>query len=146
MRCIELSATTNAPGSPAVVAREAWLNTSLRINLPTPVLVGGPLYGIGAGKDFACINITNGVVAWSEKGYGEVANVVTDGARLLALCDSGEARLLAADPVRHVELGRFQACGKTYSQPAWAEGVLYVKDPGTLVAWRLAPGPSPAQP
>ncbi len=146
MRCIELSATTNAPGSPAVVAREAWLNTSLRINLPTPVLVGGHLYGIGAGKDFACINITNGVVAWSEKGYGEVANVVTDGARLLALCDSGEARLLAADPVRHVELGRFQACGKTYSQPAWAEGVLYVKDPGTLVAWRLAPGPSPAQP
>jgi len=149
LRCVELSATTHAPGSPAapaVLAREAWLNKSLRINLPTPVLVGGHLYGVGASKDFACINVANGVVAWSEKGYGEVANVVTDGTRLLVLCDSGEVRLLAADPTRHVELGRFQACGKTYSQAAWADGVLYVKDPGTLVAWRLAPGSKPAQP
>ena len=137
MRCVAL-----ASAGERVTATEAWLNKSLRINLPTPVLVGGHLYGVGAARDFVCIRATDGAVAWSEKGYGEVANVVTDGARLLVLCDTGEARLLVADPSRHVELGRFQASGKTYSQAAWAGGVLYVRDPGTLSAWPLAAAPT----
>jgi outer membrane protein assembly factor BamB len=148
MRCVEVIATNRATATdaPGLVAREAWFNKSLRINLPTPVLVGGHLYGVGAGKDFVCINATNGIVTWSEKGYGDVANVVTDGARLLVLCDSGEVRLLQASPMQHVELGRFQACGKTYSQAAWADGVLHVKDPGTLAGWRLSPAPGNAKP
>ena len=141
MRCIHL-----APTSTGATATEAWFNKSLRINLPTPVLVGNHLYGLGPGKDFVCIQAQDGAVAWSEKGYGEVCHVVSDGLRLLVLCDTGEVRLLAADPTGHRESGRFQACGKTYSQPAWADGVLYVRDPGTLSAWRLAsaqPHPAP---
>lgn len=141
MRCVALS-----PSGQGVNATESWLNKSLRINLPTPVLVGNHLYGVGAAKDFVCIRAGDGSVAWSEKGYGEVANVTTDGSRLLVLCDTGEARLLAVDPARHVELGRFQASGKTYSQAAWAGGVLYVRDPGTLSAWPLAAGPTGNKP
>ncbi len=141
MRCIAL-----APAHGGVTATETWFNPSLRINLPTPVLVGRHLYGVGASKDFVCIDSSNGSVAWSEKGYGDVAHVVADSARLLVLCDTGEVRLLEADPTRHRESGRFQACGKTYSHPAWADGVLFVRDPATLSAWRLAPAPAMRSP
>jgi len=78
-------------------------------------------------------------VAWSQTGYGLVAAVITDGERLLVLLDSGECRVVAADPAQYRELGRFQACGKSYVHPALARGVLYVRDARELVAYTLTP-------
>jgi len=52
---------------------------------------------------------------------------------------NGEVLLLGADPTRYTELGRFQACGKTFSHPAYADGVLYTRDSRELVAWPLQP-------
>ena len=51
------------------------------------------------------------------------------------LLDSGECRVVAADPAQYRELGRFQACGKSYVHPALARGVLYVRDARELVAY-----------
>lgn len=117
---------------------QRWFNRQLRLNLPTPVLSGSHLYGIGAAKDFICIDARSGQVAWSEKGFGDVGHVISDGARQLVLLESGEVRLLAVNPERYEELGRFQACGKTYSQPAWTGSLLLVRDPSSLSAWPIA--------
>jgi outer membrane protein assembly factor BamB len=116
---------------------ERWFNRQLRINLPTPVLSGSHLYGIGAAKDFVCIDASSGQVTWSEKGFGEVGHVISDGSRQLVLLESGELRLLAVNPGRYEELGRFQACGKTFSQPAWNGSLLLVRDPSSLTAWSI---------
>jgi len=114
-----------------------WFNRQLRLNLPTPVLIGSNVYGIGAAKDFICVNADTGELRWSERGFGEVGHVISDGLRQLVQLDTGEVRLLAVNPGRYEELGRFQACGKTYSQPAWTGSVLIVRDPASLTAWPL---------
>jgi len=120
-------------------AEEAWLNPKLRLNLSTPVAVGGHLYGLGAAKDYVSINTRDGSVDWSQPGFGDVAATLASGSRLLVLTDLGELLLLAANPERYEELGRVQVTGKTYVHPAYADGVLYVRDPRELQAIRLTP-------
>lgn len=118
-------------------ATTAWLKRELGINLSTPVLVDGHLFGLGARKDYLCVDAATGTVRWSQPGFGEVAATLTDGKNLLILDDRGEVRLGAIDPSAWQEKGRFQACGKTFSHPAWADGVLYVRDSREVVAYRL---------
>lgn len=126
------------PNGEAFRAVETWFNRALRINLPTPTRVDKAIYGVGAAKDFVCIDAATGALRWSERGFDQVGSVISDGRHLLVLMDSGECRLLAVNPDRYDERGRFQACGKTYSHPAYSGGVLYVRDPRELVAYRLA--------
>ena len=119
------------------VAVDEWLNPQLKINLSTPVRVDGFYYGLGPTKNFVCFDRKDGAVKWDEKGFGEVASVITDGRGLLVLLDSGEIRLLEVTSEKYIELGRFQACGKTFSQPAWAERCLYVRDAREIVGYRF---------
>lgn len=118
-------------------AEEAWLNPKLRLNLSTPVAVGSHLYGLGASKDYTCIDTRDGSVAWSQTGFGDVAATLVSGSRLLVLTDLGELLLLNASPARYEELGRVQVTGKTYVHPAYANGVVYVRDPRELQAIRI---------
>ncbi|MDH4372389.1 MAG: PQQ-like beta-propeller repeat protein [Verrucomicrobiota bacterium] len=128
--------TLEADGS-HVRATQAWLNPALKINLSTPVLVGRHLYGHGPDKDFVCVDASTGTVQWRQSGFNQYASTVASGSRLLVLNDTGEVILLEASPARYTELGRFQACGKTFSHPAYAHGVLYTRDSRELAAWPL---------
>lgn len=114
--------------------QEVWLNRDLRINLSSPVAVGNHLYGLGPSKNYICVDRATGRVQWSQPGFGDVASTLASGDRLLVLTDLGELRLLAANPETYEELGRVQVCGKTYTHPAFADGVLYVRDPRELQA------------
>ena len=120
-----------------VRATQSWLNPDLKINLSTPVLVGRHLYGHGPDKDFVCVDASTGAVQWRQTGFNQYASTLASGSRLLVLNDMGEVILLEASPTRYTELGRFQACGKTFSHPAYADGVLYTRDSRELVAWPL---------
>lgn len=60
-----------------------------------------------------------GKVAWDQPG--------------LTLTDGGELVLFAADPAGDKELGRTQACGVTWCNPAYADGRLYLRDAKELV-------------
>ncbi|MFM8877613.1 MAG: PQQ-binding-like beta-propeller repeat protein [Verrucomicrobiota bacterium] len=122
-----------------VQAAQAWLNPALKINLATPVLVGRHLYGHGPDKDFVCVEADTGTIRWRQTGFNQYASTIASGSRLLVLNDAGEVLLLEANPDRYRELGRFQACGKTFSHPAYAHGVLYTRDSRELVAWPLQP-------
>ena len=117
-----------------IQALEIWLNPELKINLSSPVAVGGFLFGQGPTKNYICIDRTSGKICWSQSGFGDVASTICSGSRLLVLTDVGELRLLASNPEKYEELGRLQVCGKTYAHPAFANGVLYARDSRGLQA------------
>jgi outer membrane protein assembly factor BamB len=127
------------PTASGVASSEAWMNREMKINLATPVLVSGHLYGHGPSRDFVCVEAATGTVKWRQPGFDQYASTLASGDRLLVLSDTGEAILLEANPAKYTETGRFQACGKTFSHPAYAGGVLYTRDTRELAAWPLRP-------
>ena len=133
-----LRATRIRPDGATLHAGDVWLNRDARINLSSPVAVGGHLYGLGASKDYICVDRESGRIAWSQPGFGDAASTIAfvDG-HLLVLTDLGELLVLRAGPERYEERSRHQVCGKTFSHPAVANGLLIVRDPRELVAWRL---------
>ncbi|MFO1461755.1 MAG: PQQ-binding-like beta-propeller repeat protein [Verrucomicrobiota bacterium] len=133
-----LRATRVRSEGAAVHAEDAWLNRDAKINLSTPVAVGSHLFGLGSTRDFICVDRNSGKILWSQPGFGaSAATLAASNDRLMILTDLGELVLVAANPDRYEELGRIQVCGKTFSHPAYAGGVLYVRDPQQLAAYRL---------
>jgi len=130
----------------ALRATGAWTNRSLKINLSTPVLHQGYLYCQGPNKDYVCVEAASGQLQWSQPGFGrgpkDNCSTIVLGQHLLVLAEDGQLTLLAANPERCQELGRLQACGSTWSHPAWARGRLYVRDERELKCFLLAP-PAP---
>lgn len=125
-------------------ASEAWANKNLKINLTTPVLVGGHLYCQGANKDYVCVDAVTGALNWSQTGFGlgqkDYSSTIAIGNHLLVLTEGGTLLLLAATPEKYTELGRVQVCGNTWSHPAFADGRLYVRDGRSLQCFDLGAG------
>jgi outer membrane protein assembly factor BamB len=107
--------------------------------------VGDHLYGLGPAKNLVCIDLATGEQVWEKTGF-----TATDGSRaeaaflvmgknILALNDGGELVLFAADPKEYRELGRTQACGKTWCNPAYANGRIYLRDNRELMCLELVP-------
>jgi outer membrane protein assembly factor BamB len=119
-------------------ALRGWMNPELKINVATPVMAGDFLYCQGSGKDFVCVDAATGKQEWSRNGFGEkYDSAITDGKELLILTDSGELVLIACDGSAYKELGRTQACGKTWSHPAFSNGKLFVRE-GLTSGWKLS--------
>jgi outer membrane protein assembly factor BamB len=126
-------------------ASEAWVNKKMTINFSSPVLVGDHLYGLGPAKNLVCIAAASGELAWEQPGLthtdggrAEAAFLVM-GKNILTLTDGGELVLFAADPHGYKELGRTQACGVTWCNPAYLDGRLYLRDAKELVCLDLLP-------
>ncbi|HXG46725.1 MAG TPA: PQQ-binding-like beta-propeller repeat protein [Methylomirabilota bacterium] len=124
-------------------ATEVWTNRGLKINLATPVLVGGHLYSQGANRDYVCVDAATGQLKWAQPGFGQgrrdYAATISFGKTLLVLTEDGQLLLLEPNPQRYVELGRLQVCGNTWSHPAWARDKLYVRDGRELICLDLFP-------
>lgn len=115
---------------------------SLSAHFATPVAVGGFLYGFHgrqeSGPDFRCIEASTGKVRWSLERAGS-GSVLAAGKRLLLLMETGEVRVLEADPARPVEVARFQAGGSgTRAVPAVAGGRFYLRDRSRLLCLEIA--------
>jgi hypothetical protein len=107
----------------------------------TPVEREGFLYGFHgrheSGPSFRCVELATGKVRWSVDDVGS-GSVVRAGSQLLVLSESGEMRVLVANPERPVERARFQACGTGARMiPAISEGLLWVRDRSRLTCRRL---------
>ena len=61
------------------------------------------------------------------------------GPNLLVLTDGGQLLLIKADPQKYQEISRVQITGTTWSNPAYANGTLYLRDQRELYAVRLLP-------
>ena len=122
-----------------VTARQAWQNKEMKINLATPVLLGGFLYSHGPSKNFACIDASTGQTKWTQAGFGEqVSHTVAYGDKLAVLTDAGELIVIKANPEKYQELSRAQVCGKSWVYPAAANGKLYIRDTRELACYPTA--------
>jgi outer membrane protein assembly factor BamB len=69
--------------------------------------------------------------------------LLADEALLVVISVTGEAVLLAANPERHEELGRFRALdGKTWNHPVIAHGRLYARNAEEIACYELKPAPA----
>lgn len=115
-------------------AADAWRETDTAINFASPVAVGGHLYGVGPYRNLICVEIASGRQTWSRDGFFSTAagnahaGFIVFGQTILLLSDSGELVLLAASPAEYQELGRVQVGGQNWCNPAYAEGVVYLRD------------------
>jgi outer membrane protein assembly factor BamB len=119
-------------------AKESWRNKDVKINLCTPVLVGGFLYCHGPSKNYMCVDAASGKVKWTQGGFGqEVSTTLAVGDKLVVVSDSGEMFILKANPDHYEELARAQVCGKSWNFPAFANGKLYVRDQREIACYAI---------
>ena len=115
-------------------AEQAWVNKDGAMNFSSPVAVDRHIVGLGPKKDIVCVDAATGKLAWSQQGLVASsadkahAGFIRLGGNVLMLSDSGELVLFKADPKAFAELGRTQVCGATWCNPAYAGGVLYLRD------------------
>lgn len=125
------------------LATRAWVSKPEAINFSSPVLVDGFLYGLGPEKNFECVEFKTGKQMWSQTGYintgGGTAHAafIVMGKNILTLTDGGQLVLFAADPHAFKEIGRAQVCGKTWCNPAYANGKLFLRDTKDLICVQL---------
>lgn len=126
-----------------LAASEGWVNKKMLINFSSPVVVGDHLYGLGPAKNLVCIDLASGELAWEKTGFTQTdggraeAAFLVMGKNVLVLSDGGELVLFAADPKEYREVGRTQVCGKTWCNPAYVGGRLYLRDSRELMCVEL---------
>jgi outer membrane protein assembly factor BamB len=122
-----------------------WRAREVLVNFSSPLAMGSHLYGLGPNQNLFCVDTKTGIVKWSKDRFAIQAAekshlaLVAVGENLLALTESGELVLVAADPSAYRELGRAQACGANWCNPAYADGRLYLRDGKELVCLQLIP-------
>ncbi len=127
----------------ALTAVNVWTRKELGCNFSSPVAIGDYLYGLFPGKKVACVEIASGKTAWEQDGVvtssadkGFAAFIAMD-KNVLTLNDTGELILFAADPAAFTQVSRVQVCGNNWCHPAYADGVLYLRDHKQLMAVEL---------
>jgi outer membrane protein assembly factor BamB len=102
-------------------ANELWSTNQLNPEFPDFVVHEGHAYGLDSGV-FCCIELESGTRRWKGGRYGRgQVMLLADQPALLVLTEKGQAILLAANPERREERGRFQAlAGKTWNHPVIA--------------------------
>jgi hypothetical protein len=119
-------------------ATERWATTALKPEFPDFVVHRGHAYGFDSGT-FCCIELESGTRRWRGGRYGRgQVMLLADQPSLLVLTEKGEVVLLAANPDRQEERGRFQALdGKTWNHPVIAHGRLYVRNAEEMACYDL---------
>jgi outer membrane protein assembly factor BamB len=128
-----------------ISATEAWTNKKAAMNFASPVVAGNHVYGIGPSKNVICVDAATGEIAWEKTGVIQTSAdraggaFIVFGPNILLLTDSGELVMFAADPKEYREVGRTQVSGKTWCNPAYADGRLYLRDERELICVDLLP-------
>jgi len=120
--------------------KAAWSNdTSLSSQYASVMHRGGFIYGTHGRADvppvpaLRCVELATGKVRWSVDDFGDCMMLLS-GDRLLALMERGELVFGQATPAGWREISRAQVVGSgARSQPALADGRLYVRDRNQLV-------------
>jgi outer membrane protein assembly factor BamB len=118
---------------------EVWSTTQIKPEFPDFVVHRGYAYGFD-GAFFCCLDLATGKRRWKEGRYGRgQVLLLPEQSLLLVTSEKGQVLLLAADPERHRELGRFRALEeKTWNHPVIAHGRLYVRNADKLACYELA--------
>jgi outer membrane protein assembly factor BamB len=117
---------------------QRWDSADLKPEFGDVVIHEGHAYGFDV-SIFACIDLATGKRRWKGGRYGRgQVMLLPEQSLLLVLGESGEAVLLAANPERREEIGRFQALsGKTWNHPVVAHGRLYVRNAEEMACYEV---------
>ena len=122
------------PDGTGFAVREIWRNNRMKNRFASSVLHEGFIYGLDEAI-LGCIDATTGELKWKGGRYG-YGQLVLTGDRVIVLTERGDLVLVAATPERHEELARFSALeGKTWNQPAIADGILLVRNLREMAAF-----------
>jgi hypothetical protein len=118
---------------------EVWATTQMKPEFPDFVVHQGHAYGFD-GALFCCLDLASGKRRWKDGRYGRgQVMLLPEQSLLLVISEKGEMLLLAADPERHRELGRFRALAeKTWNHPVIAHGRLYARNAEEMACYELA--------
>ncbi len=125
-------------------ASEQWKSRNMRPAYNDFVVVDDVAYGFDKGI-FCAVDLASGKRLWKggRYGYGQVLLLKPQNV-LVILSETGEVALVAANPQKHEELGRFQAIeGKTWNHPVVVRGRLYIRNDAEMAAFELAPATEP---
>jgi outer membrane protein assembly factor BamB len=119
-------------------AVSVWNTGSVKPEHSDFVVHQGYAYGFDVSM-LSCVDLETGERRWRGGRYGRgQAVLLPDQSVILVLSDRGQAALVAANPERYEELGRFQAIkGKTWNHPVIARGRLYVRNAEEMACYDL---------
>ena len=116
--------------------REVWRSRVMKNHFNSSVLVDGYLYGFDNGT-LKCLDPASGEERWAKRGFAKGSLLYADG-HLVILSERGLLALADADSRQYTERARFQLFRtKTWTMPSLADGRLFVRDQGELVALNL---------
>ena len=105
--------------------------------MSTPVVVDGYAYLHLANQRLACIDLRTGERKWTTTPFGKYWSLIAQGDRLLALDETGQLRLIRANPERFELLDELTVGeGEAWAHVALAGSDLYVRDGAGLTAYR----------
>jgi len=125
-------------GEQSWVPTENWTSRQLKPSFNDFVVQGNAIYGFD-GRILTCIDLQTGRRRWKDGRYGSgQVLLISDQSLLLVVTDEGEVVLVAAEPSKHRELGRFQAIkGKTWNHPVIAHDRLFVRNAEEVACYGL---------
>lgn len=119
--------------------RQVWRNIRMKNRQSTSVLHKGFIYGLDEGI-LACLDAATGDLKWKGGRYGH-GQVLLSGDHLVVTTEDGELALVAASPETFQEIAKVQAIeGETWNVPAFAGGILLVRNTKEMAAFDLRPG------
>ncbi len=117
---------------------EIWFNNRMKNTFSTSVFHDGYVYGLDNGI-LACVDAENGDRTWKGGRYGHGQLLIASG-HLVITTERGQLVLVRATPESHQEVAALPAVsGRTWNNPAIAEGILLVRNDREAVAFDLRP-------
>jgi outer membrane protein assembly factor BamB len=118
--------------------REVWRTTRMKNRQSSSVLHDGFIYGLDEGI-LACLDASTGALKWKGGRYG-FGQVLLAGGHLVVITEEGELVLVAANPDKLSEIAHVAALdGETWNVPAFADGILLVRNTSQMAAFDLRP-------
>lgn len=133
-----------ADGAGGVAAEERYFTRNMRAHHATPILHEGVLYGF-SGSILSALDIETGGLFWRDRSIHK-GSLTLAGDRLYIFSERGEVALVEPSRVGYEERGRFRfpeadrSRRDTWSHPVVANGLLYLRDQDTLLAYDIRAG------
>ena len=118
--------------------REVWRNIVMKNRQSSSVVRDGFIYGLDDGI-LACVDAATGARKWKGGRYGH-GQLLLVGDDLVITTEDGDLALVAATPDKFTELAHVPALdGQTWNVPAFADGILLVRNAEEIAAFDLRP-------
>jgi outer membrane protein assembly factor BamB len=119
-------------------ASEKWRSRGIKPGYTEYVIHDGYVYGLDDGI-MVCLDAATGERKWKKGRYkaGQLL-LLPEQSKILVLGETGDVYLIATNPEKHEELGRFTAIqGKTWQNPVLAHGKLFVRNAEEMACFQV---------